>query len=119
MLSDKKNVEFVLNANIKELIGTNSLEAIKVESTIDGANREIKVSGLFIAIGQMPETKAFESAVDIDKLGYIIAKEDCKTNVPSVFVAGDCRTKSVRQLTTAAADGAVAAIAAASYIDEN
>lgn len=63
----------------------------------------------------MPDNTAFASVVDLDEKGYIIGKEDCLTNTPGVFTAGDCRTKAVRQLTTAAADGAVAALAAAAY----
>ena len=78
--------------------------------------KEIPVSGLFIAIGQEPDNKPFASVVELDEKGYIKANENCKTKMSGVFVAGDCRTKAVRQLTTAASDGAVAALAACEYI---
>ena len=65
----------------------------------------------------MPENAAFAPLIELDKGGYIVAGEDCRTNVDGIFAAGDCRTKTVRQLTTAAADGAVAALAACAYAD--
>ena len=71
----------------------------------------LDVSALFVCVGQIPSNDAFKNIVLLDKDGYIIAGEDCKTNIPGIFAAGDCRTKSIRQLTTAAADGAVAALA--------
>ena len=74
------------------------------------------MSGLFVAIGQTPENKDFEHLVNLDSSGYIVAGEDCKTNHEGIFVAGDCRTKKIRQLATAASDGAVAALAACDYI---
>lgn len=73
---------------------------------------------VFVAIGRIPMTKMYTDLVDVDKDGFIIAGEDCVTSCPGVFVAGDCRTKSVRQLVTAAGDGAVAAEAAARYLDK-
>ncbi len=107
------NVEFVLNANVTNLVGEDRLEAIEVTDKITGEKKSIPVSGLFVAIGQVPDNAAFSNVVDLDEKGYIIAGEDCRTKTPGIFTAGDCRTKSVRQLTTAAADGAVAATAAA------
>ncbi len=114
-LKQRENVEFVLNANITKLIGEDGLSAIEVTDKNSGETKEIPVDGLFIAIGQMPENAAFASVVNVDKSGYIIAGEDCCTNVEGIYAAGDCRTKTVRQLTTAAADGAVAALAASTY----
>jgi thioredoxin reductase (NADPH) len=72
---------------------------------------------MFVAIGQAPENKAFESISALDSYGYIISDENCLTDTEGVFVAGDCRTKRIRQVTTASADGAVAALAACRYID--
>ena len=72
-----------------------------------------------MAIGQMPDNLAFEALVELDEGGYIRALEDCKTSEPGIFAAGDCRTKTVRQLTTAASDGAVAGLAACEYINRN
>ena len=115
-LKSKENVELVLNSTIDEIKGDTALEAVVVKNKETGELREIPVAGLFIAIGQEPDNKDFEDVALLDKAGYIDAGEDCKTKTPGVFVAGDCRTKSVRQLTTAASDGAVAALAACAYI---
>ena len=76
----------------------------------------LPVKACFVAIGQQPDNEAFKNLVTLDKDGYVVAGEDCLTDTEGVFVAGDCRTKSVRQLTTAAADGAVAAMAACKYL---
>ena len=78
---------------------------------------KLKVEGLFVAIGQAPKNDRFAEVVKLDAGGYVLASEDCMTSANGVFAAGDCRTKEVRQLTTAAADGAVAALAASQYID--
>ena len=112
----KENIEFVLNSTIAELKGDKALEAVVVKDKFTEELREIPVSGLFIAIGQVPDNGDFENVVDLDSTGYIAADESCKTKTPGVFVAGDCRTKQVRQLTTAASDGAIAALAACAYI---
>ncbi|MBR5420509.1 MAG: thioredoxin-disulfide reductase [Lachnospiraceae bacterium] len=115
-LKAKENVEFVLNATITELVGEEELSAVIVTDKQSGEKRELAVDGLFIAIGQMPDNAAFASLVDLDPAGYVVAAEDCKTRTEGIYAAGDCRTKTVRQLTTAAADGAVAALAACAYI---
>lgn len=115
-LRQKENLEFVLDANIVKLIAEDRLKAIEVQNTKTKETRVIEVSGLFVAIGQMPENSVFSPPVRLDQAGYIVAGEDCKTNVDGIFAAGDCRTKTVRQLATAAADGAVAALAACEYI---
>ena len=78
--------------------------------------QKISVAGLFVAVGQMPDNQEFADLAALDEKGYIHAGEDCKTGTEGLFVAGDCRTKTVRQLTTAAADGAVAALAACEYL---
>ena len=115
-LQEKENVEFVLNSSITELIGNNKLEGIKVRNVKTDATLTIPISGLFIAIGQVPENEIFSNLVNLDNSGYINATEDCKTNLEGIYVAGDTRTKRIRQLTTAASDGAVAALAACEYI---
>jgi len=115
-VKSKDNVELVLNSTIEEIKGDKALEGVVVKDKNTGALREIAVAGLFIAIGQVPDNKDFEDVAELDAAGYIAAGEECKTKTPGVFVAGDCRTKSVRQLTTAASDGAVAALAACAYI---
>lgn len=117
-LRARENVEFVLNSNITALLGQDRLEAIEVTDKVSGEKRMIELDGLFVAIGQMPENMIFSNVVGLDKGGYIIAGEDCRTNVEGIFAAGDTRTKTVRQLATAASDGAVAALAAVSYIQD-
>lgn len=115
-LKKKENVEFILNANIVELLADDALTAIKVQDKNTLNIQKIAISGLFIAIGQMPENIAFSEFVDLDQGGYIKGMEDCKTKESGVFVAGDCRTKAIRQLATAASDGAIAGLAACEYI---
>ena len=113
----RKNVELVLNSTIKALESdTSGLTGILVVDK-DGKERRIQVDGLFVAIGQAPDNEAFRNEVDLDSKGYISAGEDCSTKTEGIFTAGDCRTKAVRQLATAASDGAVAALAAVNYIN--
>ena len=112
-LRKKENVEFVLNSNVVEILGEQKVEGVRVKDKNSGETRDIPVAGFFVAVGQAPENKDFENLVKLDEKGYIEADETCRTGVNGIFTAGDCRTKSVRQLTTAAADGAVAALAAA------
>ena len=114
-LKSKSNVEFVLEANVTKIIGNDHVEGIEV-TKLNGETKILNVSALFIAIGQVPGNQAFANVVTLDNYGYIIAAEDCKTNIPGIFVAGDARVKTVRQLTTACADGTVSAIAALAYI---
>lgn len=97
------------------LEGEGKLQGIHIKNK-NGEEKKLAVDGLFIAIGQEPETALTKEMVAVDEKGYIQAGEDCRTTAPGVFVAGDCRTKTVRQLTTAAADGAVAALMAAEYL---
>lgn len=114
----KPNVELVLNSTIKELKSDESgLTGIVVVNK-DGEDREIQVDGLFVAIGQVPDNRGFADYVDLDDKGYVLAGENTLTKTAGIFTAGDCRTKEVRQLTTAASDGAVAALAAVNYIHE-
>ena len=117
-LKKKDNVEFVLNSNIVEIKEESfAVTGVIVEDKNTGEKREIAVDGLFVAIGQVPDNAAFADVVELDKAGYIVSGEDCKTKTEGVFAAGDGRTKEVRQLVTAAGDGAVAGIAAAKYCE--
>lgn len=116
-LQKKENVEFILQSTVNELLGEERLEGIIVEHQSSKEKREISVAGIFIAIGQIPGNEAFADVIDLDNSGYVIATENCKTNQEGIFAAGDCRTKPVRQLTTAAADGAVAALEACKYLE--
>ena len=115
-LEKKPNVEFLLNCSVTALKGEEELSAITVTDN-NGSSRDIAVDGLFVAIGHGPDNGIFADLMELDKAGYADSAEDCKTKTPGVFVAGDCRKKTVRQLTTACADGSAAALAACSYID--
>lgn len=112
-LRGRGNIEFVLDATVSSLEGGGALEAVVVKDAVGGEERRIAADGLFIAVGKAPENAAFAGVVRLDADGYIDALEDCRTSVKGIFAAGDCRRKLVRQLTTAAADGAVAGLAAA------
>lgn len=114
-LRAKENVEFVLNARITALHGEDALTSVTVEQ--DGTERELPVSGLFVAIGHEPDNGAFADFLNLDARGYAASGEDCRTRTEGLFVAGDCRAKGVHQLTTAVADGAVAALAACAFLD--
>lgn len=115
-LKKKENVEFVLNSTIVELLSNEVLTGIVVEDKYTLERKTMEINGLFIAIGQIPENDAFSDVVHLDQSGYIKGIEDCKTNEAGIFVAGDCRTKAIRQLATAASDGAIAALAACEFI---
>ena len=113
-LEQRENVTFVMNAAVTELLGAEELSGLVVEQ--EGVRREIPAEGLFVAIGHQPDNGAFARLLRLDPAGYADSGEDCLTETPGVFVAGDCRKKAVRQLTTAAADGAVAALAAVKWL---
>lgn len=115
-LRNKPNVEFVLSAIPEEFVGENSLCGVHVKFK-DETEKTLDVLGAFIAIGQSPNLKIFDHLIDLDMGGYADSDESCTTKTEGVFVAGDCRRKSVRQLTTATADGTVAALAACEYVD--
>lgn len=117
-LEAKANVEFVLNAVVKEIRGDQMVDALLLSDRKKEQEFERKVEGVFIAVGQIPQNEVFQDIVKLDEAGFILAAEDCVTSRPGVFAAGDCRKKEVRQLTTATADGAVAALAACRYIEE-
>ena len=118
-LDKKENVEFVMDSVVTEILGERSVEGIRIKNVKTDAVTDLDVTGIFVAIGQMPDNKSFEALVDLDAGGYIKGQEDCKTSCDGVFVAGDCRTKTVRQLATAAADGAVAGLAACEYVNKH
>ena len=113
-LKAKDNLKFVYNSVVTKLNAGKKLESIEVTDK-SGSVSTIPVDGLFVAVGRIPENQNFASLVALDGAGYIPAGEDCRTNVPGIFVAGDNRAKAVRQLVTATADGAVAATEAVKY----
>lgn len=115
-LKKKNNVEFVFNTVITKLNGDQQLDSIEIENVKTNLCGQVQVAGLFVAVGRIPENQVFQNVAALDEQGYIVASEDCKTETKGIFAAGDCRTKKVRQLATAAADGAVAALAACELI---
>ena len=115
-LQEKENVEFILNTTVQEICGEQMVESLRVLNKVTGEESELAVSGIFVAVGQIAQNEKFADVVQLDEGGFIVAGEDCKTSEAGIYAAGDCRTKEVRQLTTAAADGAVAALAACKYI---
>lgn len=116
-LREKENVIFVTPAVVTALHGENELEAVTLKNPQTGETQQLSVAGLFVAVGQIPQNEAFADLVECDEAGYILADEAMATSAPGVFVAGDCRQKQVRQLTTAVSDGAIAALSACSYVD--
>ncbi len=117
ILAKRGNVEVITGTVIAEIPDTPEFCEIVTERVSDGQKTTLAVDGMFVAIGLVPENGAFASVAALDKAGYFDSGEDCTTQTAGVFVAGDCRTKAVRQVSTATADGAVAAIAACRYID--
>ena len=115
-LEEKENVEFILSTTVRDIIGDQTVERLILNNKKTGKEYKLEVSGIFIAVGHIPQNEIFADIVRLDENGFVLAAEDCVTSHPGIFAAGDCRTKEVRQLTTAAADGAVAALAACKYI---
>ena len=116
-LKEKDNVVFIYNSNITKIIGDNKLDSIEVTNNNE-EKKEIEVSGLFIAIGKVPENEIFKNTINLDKNGYIKTDENCHTNVDGIYAAGDIREKNLRQLVTATSDGAIAATEAVKYINK-
>ena len=117
-LKQKQNIKLILNSNITKINGETKLESIEITNENNEITK-LEIDALFIAVGQVPETENFKKLININEQGYVIATEDCKTNIKNIFVAGDNRTKQLRQLVTAASDGAVAATGAIKYINDN
>lgn len=118
-LMKAENVEFVWDSTVSEFITDTRVTGIKVRNVKTDAETEISCDGVFISIGRKPASDFLKGHVELDKNGYIIADESTRTSVDGVYAAGDIRTKALRQVVTAAADGAVAAHYAETYISEN
>lgn len=117
ILLKRGNVEVILGTVVKAINDTPEFSGITILKTADSTETKLDLDGMFVAIGLVPENESFKNVADLDQNGYIDADEKCFTKTAGVFVAGDCRQKTVRQVTTATADGAVAAINACRYID--
>lgn len=114
---DNPKIEFILNSVVKEIKGDKKVEEILIENVETGEKTNLKVDGVFVYVGNNPNTEFLKGQINVDELGYIITNEDMETNVPGVYAAGDVRVKSLRQIVTAAADGAIAAVKAEKYIE--
>ena len=116
-LAKRDNVEVLLGTVVEALPATTPLDKVTLRNVAEDRVYDLAVDGMFVAIGLVPENEAFADVAALDERGYVASGEDCRTKTPGVFVAGDCRQKTVRQVTTATGDGAVAAVAACQYID--
>ena len=118
-LKTKQNIDYLFSTVVDGYVGEGELEAVRLRNTETGELSELKVDGLFLAIGTEPENAPFAKVAQIDERGYIVSDESGQTGTPGVFVAGDCRTKTYRQVATAIADGAAAALNACRWLDRN
>lgn len=112
----RENVELLLQSRVVELLGEEKLTGLMVEGA-DGSRREVAAEGLFIEVGQEPDNAVFAPLAQLDERGYFLSGEDCHTRTPGVFAAGDCRSKTLRQLTTAVSDGSIAATEACRWLE--
>lgn len=108
-LQKAENVEFVWDSEVKELLHQDTITGVRVYNKKTGETQELSCNGVFVAVGHVPNTGLFQGQVDLDESGYVLAGETTKTNLPGVFAVGDLRKKPLRQVVTAASDGAVAA----------
>ena len=118
-LKSLENVEFLWDSEVEEIHGQETVEAATISNVKTKEKKELKIEGIFIAIGNMPSSDVYKELVETDQNGYIIAGEDCETNIEGVFAAGDIRAKDLRQIITAAADGANAITAVEKYLNKN
>lgn len=116
-IAEKQNIEVILGHTVKGVLGEATLKGITIADA-NGNEKTLDIDGMFVAIGLIPQNEAFQNIVNLDDKGYVTSDENCLTNADGIFVAGDCRTKRIRQVATAAADGAIAALAACDYIDK-
>ena len=117
-LEQRENVSVILGSVITALYGDDELNAITIHTEEVDLDIDIEVDGLFVAIGLEPQNGPFEEHIKLNSFGYADSDESCTTDTVGIFVAGDCRQKRIRQVATAASDGAIAALAACDYIDE-
>ncbi len=118
MARKTSNITILTDTVVKEIRGEGRVEALAVQNVKTGEEQALAVSGVFEAVGSIPQNRAFAHLAPLDQDGYFLSGEDCTTSVPGLFAAGDARTKRIRQLTTATADGTVAALGAIDYLDK-
>ena len=115
-LTQAENIEILYNRRITDILGETQVSGVELEDTVSGEKSTLDCDGVFVAIGRIPSTALASGQIELDDSGYILAGEDTCTNIPGVFAVGDLRTKPLRQVITAAADGAVASKFAEEYI---
>ena len=116
ILAARPNVEIILGTVVDSILGENTLTGIRVKRVADNTLTDLAVDGMFVAIGLIPQNEPFANLIKLNSYGYADVDESCTTGTPGIFVAGDCRSKKIRQVTTAASDGAIAALAACDYV---
>jgi len=114
-----EKIHFILNSTLSSFYGNQSLEKVKIKNLKTNTEIEMPIDGVFVFIGYVPQTKPFENRLKLNTYGEIISDERLETNIPGVFVAGDCREKKIRQITTAVSDGTIAALNAIDFIQNN
>lgn len=112
-----QNVELLFHKTVEEIIGEEVVKKVRLKNLLEDKTEELAVDGIFIAVGSLPDTKVFQGVLSMDDNGYLEAGEDCRTSVAGVFAAGDVRTKILRQVVTAAADGATAITGVEHYLN--
>lgn len=115
----RENIRQHLSSVVEEITGEEKVTGARLRDVTTGEETRLELSGVFVAVGLAPDNAAFAGQLALDGAGYIQAGEDCRTSLPGVFAAGDTRVKEVRQIITAAADGAVAALGAAGYVNSS
>ena len=118
VLRERENVEFIFGCVVEEILDGDTFGGIVIRNQDSGEKIRLDLDGMFVAIGQVPENEPFKNLVSLSDKGYIVSDEECITSTEGVFTAGDCRTKRIRQITTACGDGATAALAACRYLDK-
>lgn len=116
-VKNKKNIEILYNTIVEKINGDKTVESIEINDIKNNIKKTLNLDGIFIAIGLKPENDIFKEQINLDNSGYIISDESCKTNINGIFVAGDTRTKLLRQIITAASDGAISAFQASNHIN--
>ncbi len=115
----QEKVELVLNSTVSKITGDAKVQALTVENKIDGTSKELPIDGVFVAVGTAPGNSLVEGKLNLNEQGYVITNEEMETSVAGVYCAGDLRVKPLRQVITAAADGAIASYSALRYIESN